>query len=392
MRPRQSSSGASPAQPIATSDWPWRQARPNESVITTAGATPVSSRRRRAQRARRARRGRAGAARPGSSPGTFEASTPALAHTKPWCVTQISTPRSARRISRDSSSTTCTWRGSLPTLGGELAARGRRRHLAERAHPALGLRDDLVGDRDDVAVAQRRLVARAGAISAARSVPGAISGRPSSAAARSAPAVHELAAARCSWCSIPRVWAAPPRRPRALAAARRGPRACRRRAPARRPRRPRGRCRPTPAPLQWRCAAAGAEAPAPSASGGVSSSAFVPVPWRSGDDHAQRSARARRPSRASSSSGSSSGQSPGDEQHPVGARLERGGGCRARAAGLWPLLGIVEHARAVAAGDLLRARDRRSRRASRRSRRRAAARPARRRTSPRRARAARARE
>ena len=35
--PRQSSSGAMPAQPIATSPWPVRQARPNESVITTPG-------------------------------------------------------------------------------------------------------------------------------------------------------------------------------------------------------------------------------------------------------------------------------------------------------------------------------------------------------------------
>ena len=33
--PRQSSSGARPATPIATSHWPWRQARPNESVTTT---------------------------------------------------------------------------------------------------------------------------------------------------------------------------------------------------------------------------------------------------------------------------------------------------------------------------------------------------------------------
>ena len=41
-----------------------------------------------------------------SGPGALEASTPALAHTKPWRVTQISTPRDARKISWDSSSTT----------------------------------------------------------------------------------------------------------------------------------------------------------------------------------------------------------------------------------------------------------------------------------------------
>ena len=45
-----------------------------------------------------------------SCPGAeaLEASTPALAHTKPWRVRQTSTPRSARSTSADWSSTTCT--------------------------------------------------------------------------------------------------------------------------------------------------------------------------------------------------------------------------------------------------------------------------------------------
>ena len=43
VRPRQSSSGVSPAQPIATSTCPCRHARPNESVITIAGAALSSS-------------------------------------------------------------------------------------------------------------------------------------------------------------------------------------------------------------------------------------------------------------------------------------------------------------------------------------------------------------
>src|SRR5438270_2847994 len=42
-RPRQSSSGAIPAHPIVTSHCPLRQARPNESVISTPGAMPLSS-------------------------------------------------------------------------------------------------------------------------------------------------------------------------------------------------------------------------------------------------------------------------------------------------------------------------------------------------------------
>ena len=55
LRPRQSSSGCSPAKPIATSICPWRQARPKLSVISTAGARAACSSRRRA-RMRRAER------------------------------------------------------------------------------------------------------------------------------------------------------------------------------------------------------------------------------------------------------------------------------------------------------------------------------------------------
>ena len=160
-RPRQSSSGASPAQPIATSDWPWRQARPKESVITTAGSAPASSR-RRARSARAERVGVVGQEHERvPSPGALEASTPAFAHTKPWRVRQISTPRSARSSSAVSSSTTCTWRGSLPCSAASACARsagpdrrparargprpwtrpcGRRRARRRRAAAALGAR------------------------------------------------------------------------------------------------------------------------------------------------------------------------------------------------------------------------------------------------------------
>ena len=54
---------------------------------------------------------------------TFEASTPALAQTKPWRVSQIRTPRSARMTSLLSSSTSCTSAGSLPSSAASSAAR-----------------------------------------------------------------------------------------------------------------------------------------------------------------------------------------------------------------------------------------------------------------------------
>ena len=51
--PRRSSSGASPAQPIATSSWPRRHARPKLSETTTAGGDAEPLGERGAQRARR---------------------------------------------------------------------------------------------------------------------------------------------------------------------------------------------------------------------------------------------------------------------------------------------------------------------------------------------------
>ena len=98
VRPRQSSSGARPARPIATSSWPWRQARPKLSVMSTARLAPVSSR-RRARSARAEASGSRGSTTTVSWSGALEVSTPALAHTKPWRVRQISTPRSARSTS-----------------------------------------------------------------------------------------------------------------------------------------------------------------------------------------------------------------------------------------------------------------------------------------------------
>src|SRR3954467_9138926 len=101
-RPRQSSSGRRPATPIATSAWPLRHARPNESATTTAGRAGSAA--RSALALASGSRGRRTSV---SGAGAFEASTPALAQTKPWWVRAMITPRSARTIALDSSSTTC---------------------------------------------------------------------------------------------------------------------------------------------------------------------------------------------------------------------------------------------------------------------------------------------
>ena len=82
-RPRWSSSGSKPATPSATSTIPQRHGRPNESLTMTADLDaevrrdPVADARAPSGRSPRA------AASPCPPSPTFEASTPALAHTKP---------------------------------------------------------------------------------------------------------------------------------------------------------------------------------------------------------------------------------------------------------------------------------------------------------------------
>jgi hypothetical protein len=98
---------------MATSVMPWRQARPKESETTTATSTP----RRPASAARSfdaEASGSTGSRQTVSSPGTLEASTPALAQTKPWWVSEITMPRSMRTMRRLSLKTTSIWRGSFP--------------------------------------------------------------------------------------------------------------------------------------------------------------------------------------------------------------------------------------------------------------------------------------
>ena len=137
----------SPAMPIATSHWPTRQARPNESAITTARAgraAPRAGARALASGSRGSRTTQPVAAR-------WTASTPALAQTNPWRVRQISTPR--RRARSRPSRRGSPARGAGPCRARRQRAWPRRAGLdvGQRADPALGLRDDLVRDDHDVA-------------------------------------------------------------------------------------------------------------------------------------------------------------------------------------------------------------------------------------------------
>ena len=109
---------------------------------------------------------------PGS--GAFEWSTPAEAQTKPWRVSAMMNGGRARTIRAVSRRTTSTSRGSR--VAGELARPLRRLDVLDPHDAALGLRDRLLRDDDDVAVLELR--ARP-AISAPRSSPASISGRPS---------------------------------------------------------------------------------------------------------------------------------------------------------------------------------------------------------------------
>ena len=89
-----------------------------------------------------------------SGAGAFEASTPAFAHTKPWRVRQMSTPRSARRTSLGLVEHDLEERGSLSCSPASASARAPGAHVGERHDRALGLGDDLVRDRR--AAARRR--------------------------------------------------------------------------------------------------------------------------------------------------------------------------------------------------------------------------------------------
>ena len=75
---------------------------------------------------------------------------PALAHTKPWLVSlMIRSPR-RRRMRTDSRSTSGLWRQRVVGIDGHEAV--------------LGLRHDLLGDHDDVAVGERGVGAGSGGV------------------------------------------------------------------------------------------------------------------------------------------------------------------------------------------------------------------------------------
>ena len=156
--------------------------------------------------------------------------------------------------------------------GGELARLGAGQHRGEAADAALGLGDDLLGDDDDVAVLE--LPARA-AISSPSAIPSVTSGRPATGRTRSSPGAARsysqglggpLGAARRDSSS----------RVRATTSA-----GVSRSSPSEASS---STAKGTPASraaATWR-----AQLPSPKAgtiaSGGLSTSALVPVPWRSG--------------------------------------------------------------------------------------------------------------
>ena len=79
---------------------------------------------------------------------------PALAQTKPWWVSTISTPRSARSTSRLSARISSTRARLLAERRRQAPRLGAGQHRGEPADPSLGLGDDLLRDDDHVALAQ----------------------------------------------------------------------------------------------------------------------------------------------------------------------------------------------------------------------------------------------
>ena len=166
-----------PATPMATSVMPWRQARPNESEITTATSTPGSSASASRSLAAEAS-GSTGSRQTVSSPGTFEASTPALAQTKPWWVSEITMPRSMRTMRRLSLKHDLDLARVLPVAGRVTLGERGRLDRAEIDQTAFGLADDLVRHDEDVA-GDAGSPATASEIIRFKSSPGRTSGKPS---------------------------------------------------------------------------------------------------------------------------------------------------------------------------------------------------------------------
>ncbi len=269
----------------------------------------------------------------------------------------MSTPSRARTSSADSSSTAWTRRGSLRCSAAERARPLARLDLLEPPHPALGLRHDLVRDHEHVAAA--RSAGAASASSAPRSSPGRTSG-----SAREGVEGERLGQAGT---------ARRARRPRAVELAQRSARGGRLAAPAARgppsARRGRRRCprraaawargpprapRPPPAPPPR--AARGCPGPklGSIASGGLSSSAFVPSPWRSGTiTTPSRSSRSAPEQRRELGRVEQRGVAR-HEQHSVEAACLGVADADHRGRRLARLLGVAQHPHPLAEGGCLR--------------------------------------
>ena len=165
-----------PATPIATSVVPWRNGRPNESVTTTRDRLAGQLARTASRRRRALASGSTGSRTSVPGSGAFEWSTPAEAQIEPVAGLGDHERRRARgRSAPPRCRITSTSRGSRSSPASSRAFVGRL-DVLDPDDPALGLRDRLLGDDDDVAVLE--LVASS-AIIAPRSSPSRISGRPS---------------------------------------------------------------------------------------------------------------------------------------------------------------------------------------------------------------------
>src|SRR4051812_455310 len=161
VRPRWSSSAATPAAPTATSVSPSRQVRPNVSLTTTATSTPSSSRSR--PRSPRAEASASSGRSTRASLPTLEASMPAAATTQPCRVSTIrSGPR--RATTRTVSASMARCRATSRSVPG-----GTGTSRPSTLETTLEVTTTTSPSASQGAAA---------AIAAARSSPGANSGRP----------------------------------------------------------------------------------------------------------------------------------------------------------------------------------------------------------------------
>ena len=272
--PRRSSSGRSPDTPSATSTMPQRHGRPKLSRDRRPRRPSPNRSRTRVPDPRRGGVGVDAAAaspRRRESGPTFEASTPRVrAHEAVARLGDQHAALHAHDPARLAQHDLDLARVAVPRSSPTRSACGRRLDRPQVDDGALGLGHDLLGDDEDVAGLERgarRASPRARRRSSPRGRrPRATSGRPASAIDL------DPGAAVVSRHAGPRA-----RSPRRAA----GRRACRCRARARRGTSTNGRVRGRGEP-GVAGAASRRRTPGSMTSGGSSSRAFVPLPWRSG--------------------------------------------------------------------------------------------------------------